>query len=117
MYIIPYNNNKMLKLFLKYMNNISDSCLIESLLKSIEIENIEIIKSLEKFFKKKVKFVFTERRYGDLDKLVCDNRRAKKILNWKPKTSFEDIIGKMVSNDLKLEAKKANLALPKTPVT
>lgn len=49
--------------------------------------NIEIIKSLEKFFKKKVKFVFTQRRYGDLDKLVCDNRRAKKILNWKPNNS------------------------------
>ena len=49
--------------------------------------NIEIIKSLEKFFKKKVKFMFTQRRYGDLDKLVCDNRRAKKILNWKPNNS------------------------------
>ena len=53
----------------------------------------------------------------ELNTIAGDISKAEKILSWKPKTSFEDIIAKMVSNDLKLEAKKANLALPKTPVT
>jgi len=54
--------------------------------------NIEIIKYLKKFFKKKVKFAFMQRRYGDLERLVCDNRRAKKILNWKPNYSKLELI-------------------------
>ena len=40
-----------------------------------------------KFFKKKLMYEVKKKRTGDNDILVCDNKKAKKILNWKPKNS------------------------------
>ena len=44
------------------------------------------------FANKKLKFVFTKKRLGDLYKLVCSNRKIKKTLNWKPTKSKLNII-------------------------
>jgi len=41
-------------------------------------------------------------RPAEVDSLLADYSKAKKILKWKPKTSFEDLISGMVENDLKL---------------
>ena len=47
----------------------------------------QIIKSCEKVIKKKLKLSFENKRFGDIDNLVCDVRKAKKILKWKPTNS------------------------------
>ena len=34
--------------------------------------------------------------------LKGDSTKARNILGWKPKTSFEEMVSKMVNNDIKL---------------
>ncbi len=40
-------------------------------------------------------------RPSEVDTLVADYNKAKKILKWKPKTSFDDLVSNMVEHDLK----------------
>lgn len=44
-------------------------------------------------------------RPAEVDYLIGDYSKAKKLLNWKPKTSFHDLIEMMVKADLELEKK------------
>ncbi len=44
-------------------------------------------------------------RPAEVDYLIGDYSKAKKILGWEPKTSFKDLIGIMVKADLDLEKK------------
>lgn len=44
-------------------------------------------------------------RPADVENLVADARKAKKILNWQPKTTFKDLVKIMVEADLDLEKK------------
>ena len=51
------------------------------------------------------KYVGQDPRYmrpADVFYLAGDSSKAKEILGWQPKTSFEEWVGKMVSNDLEL---------------
>jgi len=41
-------------------------------------------------------------RPAEVDLLWGDSERARKELGWKPKSSFIDLVKKMVDNDLKL---------------
>jgi GDPmannose 4,6-dehydratase len=43
-------------------------------------------------------------RPSEVDVLIGDAAKAEKILNWKPKTNFVDLVSKMVNADLKLES-------------
>ena len=36
-----------------------------------------------------------------MDTLLADSSKAKKILKWKPKVSFDDLVIDMVESDLK----------------
>jgi GDPmannose 4,6-dehydratase len=40
-------------------------------------------------------------RPSEVDTLVADYSKAKKILKWEPKTSFDDLVSNMVEHDLK----------------
>ena len=40
-------------------------------------------------------------RPAEVDTLIGDSTRANRLLGWKPKTSFKDIVKKMVSHDIK----------------
>ena len=40
-------------------------------------------------------------RPAEVDTLLADCSKAKKILKWEPKTSFEELVANMVENDLK----------------
>ena len=40
-------------------------------------------------------------RPAEVDTLLADSAKAKKILNWKPKVSFDDLVIDMVESDLK----------------
>ena len=42
-------------------------------------------------------------RPAEVEILLADASKAEKILNWKPKKTFKDLIIEMVDNDLKLE--------------
>ena len=41
-------------------------------------------------------------RPAEVDTLLADSAKAKKILKWKPKISFDDLVATMVEYDLKL---------------
>ncbi len=45
-------------------------------------------------------------RPAEVDFLKGDSSKARKILGWQPKTSFEDLVGLMVENDLELARKQ-----------
>lgn len=52
------------------------------------------------------KVVFNDRQYtrpAEVDQLIGDASKAKKILGWEPKTKFSDLVHLMVEADLKLE--------------
>jgi len=51
-----------------------------------------------KYVKQDSKFI----RPAEVDVLRGDSTKAKYELGWSPKTSFEEMVGKMVDNDLKL---------------
>ena len=52
---------------------------------------LDLIKTFEIINNVKVPFIFSNRRQGDVCKLVANNLRAKEILNWNPKRSIEDM--------------------------
>ena len=55
------------------------------------------------------KYVKQDPRYfrpAEVDVLRGDFSKAKEKLNWQPKTSFEDLVIKMVDNDLEMLQKK-----------
>ena len=52
---------------------------------------LELIKTFELINNVKVPFIFSNRREGDVCKVVANNLRAKEILNWNPKRSIEDM--------------------------
>ena len=39
-------------------------------------------------------------RPSEVDNLLADSTKAKKILKWKPKISFDDLVTSMVEHDL-----------------
>ena len=55
--------------------------------------------------KKNMVVVRIDKRYfrpNEVDNLVGNSSKAKKILNWKPKTSIYELIAEMMENDLTL---------------
>jgi UDP-glucose 4-epimerase len=53
---------------------------------------LEIIQKSEKITGRKINYEFADRRKGDPAVLVADNKKASKLLNWKPEYSIEDIL-------------------------
>ena len=69
---------------------------------------LEIFKKFNNFFNYKFNIAFFKnRRKGDTDKLICDNKKALKILKWKPICSN---MSKIINDEIKwinyLEKKK-----------
>jgi GDPmannose 4,6-dehydratase len=56
-------------------------------------------------------------RPSEVDLLVGDSTKAKEKLGWKPLIDFKGLVALMLKNDLILESKKFELAIPKTQVT
>ena len=46
-------------------------------------------------------------RPADVFYLAGDSTKAREELGWKPKTSFEELVSKMVRNDIKLYHEKS----------
>jgi nucleoside-diphosphate-sugar epimerase len=57
-----------------------------------DVRILDLVKKIAKVSKFKVKIKFDESRLRpyDVDRLICDNRKAKKLLGWKPQVSVED---------------------------
>ena len=64
---------------------------------SSNITNFEILNKIEKMTKIKSNFEITKRRKGDVDKLSCSIKKAKKILNWLPINSK---INKIIKDEI-----------------
>lgn len=56
-------------------------------------------------------------RPSEEDVLVGDYSIAKTLLEWSPKTSFHELVGLMVKNDLLSEAIREGIEIPRTHVT
>ena len=52
---------------------------------------LELVKAFERVNNVKINYVFNKRRVGDNPFLVADNSLAKRILNWEPKNTIEDM--------------------------
>jgi len=57
-----------------------------------DVSILKLAKTMLKLSNKKSQITYDKKRIRpfDVNKLVCDNRKAKKILKWKPLVSFED---------------------------
>lgn len=60
------------------------------------------ISSWKKYIEQDPRFM----RPAEVDLLIGDPAKAKKVLGWKPEVSFEQLISMMVKNDIELENKK-----------
>lgn len=47
-------------------------------------------------------------RPSEVDLLIGNTAKAEKVLGWKPKVSFEELVSMMVKNDLEIESKKVS---------
>jgi GDPmannose 4,6-dehydratase len=57
-------------------------------------------------------FVVTDRRYfrpAEVDYLLGDPSKASKVLNWRPKVGFEELVRQMVEHDLELAEQERTL--------
>ena len=61
-----------------------------------------VIDSFNKLNKRKLRFVYGQRRKGDIFKSIADTNKIKKILNWKPK---HNSLSKILSSSLNWEKK------------
>ena len=46
---------------------------------------LEIAKTFQKLFNKKIKISFRKRRIGDMKEIVASNKKLNKFINWTPK--------------------------------
>ena len=44
-------------------------------------------------------------RPSEVDALIGDYSKAKKVLSWEPKTSFKELVTMMVKSDIEIEKK------------
>ena len=54
------------------------------------------------------KYVITDERFrrpAEVDQLIGDSRKARKVLGWQPKYSFEELVREMVQSDLEAVAR------------
>ena len=48
------------------------------------------------------KIVFLPKRIGETNNSKANISKAKKILGWMPKVSFEELVSKMLNHDMKM---------------
>jgi len=58
---------------------------------------LEVVKMLEKEFGYKIPIYFDKKRVGDQKYFVSKNKKAKKLLNWQPKTLFSKGLKKLIN--------------------
>ena len=46
---------------------------------------MDIVKSFEKIAKRKINFIYKDRRIGDTDKVIASNKKLNQFIKWKPK--------------------------------
>jgi GDPmannose 4,6-dehydratase len=70
------------------------------------IEAALIAADLEPDIEKYVSYDQSMKRPAEVDLLIGDASKAKRELNWIPKTSFQNLVTLMVANDIKLESSR-----------
>tara|TARA_Y100000588_G_C13981360_1_gene807355 strand:- start:165 stop:503 length:339 start_codon:yes stop_codon:yes gene_type:complete len=64
---------------------------VEKAFKIVDLDWNDYVEISEKYF-----------RPNEVEHLLGDSSKARKDLNWKPKTSFDDLVKMMVEHDLEL---------------
>ena len=84
-----------LGLILKYPKPIPDPINVGT---GTEIKIADLAKMIIKAFGQtgKIKPVFVEERPGEVDRLICNYSKAKKLLGWAPKNTFKEGLDKLV---------------------
>ena len=84
--------NHYCKLEKKISNNFSNSLTL-NIGSSRSLTNNEIIKNVKTILKKDINIKYVKRRKGDVDRLICNCSKAKKLINWETKKSnIHDIL-------------------------
>ena len=66
------------------------------------ISVLDVVKEFQKQIKKNIKIKYKNKRKGDMEKIVSNNKKIKKFLNWKPHQSN---LARMVKSCIKWEEK------------
>ena len=61
---------------------------------------------LEPNIERYVSYDHSMKRPSEVDLLVGDASKARRVLDWEPKTTFEELVGLMVENDLQIESSR-----------
>ena len=67
---------------------------------------LKVVKLFEKISKKKIRINFKPRRKADLEQIIANVSKMKKLLNWKPKFNNLPL---MIKSSIKWEKKIKNL--------
>ncbi len=79
------------RLVLIFLLNNSNNFKIYNVGTNNGISVLDVIKMMENVSGKKINYVFSDRRPGDLDKIYSDSSLIQTELNWKPKYSLYDM--------------------------
>ena len=70
---------------------------------------MDLAETLIRISDKKLKPEFSPAQAGDIRESYADITKAKKILGWEPKVSFDQLVDMMVAWDLELARKEKTL--------
>lgn len=76
---------------LEFLNKEKNKIINVNLGTGIGTSVLELIDAFERVNKIKIPYLFTERRKGDVSKVVADNSLAKSIFNWQPKRTIDEM--------------------------
>ncbi|MEP6615649.1 MAG: UDP-glucose 4-epimerase GalE [Ginsengibacter sp.] len=88
------------------------SCEVFNLGTGTGVSVLEVIQAFEKVSGKKLNYVISPRRHGDVIAVYADNELAKKILGWNPQYSLEDMMETAWKWELKLKEDETIYANP-----
>ncbi len=54
----------------------------------------QVVKSFEKIFNKKIKLIIRKRRPGEMEKIIANSNKMKRLLNFKVRKNILDIMVK-----------------------
>lgn len=72
---------------------------------------LEVVKAFEKASNSKLNYKVVDRRPGDVEAIYSNSEKARKLLNWKPKYSLEDMMLSAWKWQLEMLQEKPNMSV------
>jgi len=75
-----------------YFNKMKINTEIFNLGSGNRISSLTVVNKIQYYLKKKIDFIFMNKKKGEPDQLLSSISRVKKMLNWKPKKNIDKIL-------------------------